>query len=105
MSWTVACFCGTVFHPPPDRCPTCHTRLPDVSRAHPIDALEPSAEVALEHVARLALPGGRLEPRRPALARRRRATRSRPLSRAGWTVAAGILALAGLLQLALSVLA
>lgn len=98
MSWTVACFCGTVFHPPADRCPTCHTRLPDVSRAHPIDALEPSAEVALEHVARLALMPPRSSVGRPP-------TRSRPLSRAGWTVAAGILALAGLLQLALSVLA
>lgn len=54
MSWTVACFCGTVFHTPPDRCPTCDTPLPDVSRNHPLDAGAPSAEVALEHVARVA---------------------------------------------------
>ena len=54
MSWTVACFCGTVFHPPPDRCPTCDTPLPDVSRNHPIDAGATSAELALEHVARVA---------------------------------------------------
>jgi hypothetical protein len=53
MSWTVACFCGTVFHPPPDRCPTCDTPLPDVSHNHPMDAWAPSAEVALEHVARV----------------------------------------------------
>ena len=44
MSCTVACFCGTVFHSPPDRCPTCDTPLPDVSRKHPIDAGAPSAE-------------------------------------------------------------
>jgi hypothetical protein len=31
MSWTVACFCGTVYEAPPDRCPTCASRLPDVS--------------------------------------------------------------------------
>jgi hypothetical protein len=54
MSWTVACFCGTVFHPPPDRCPTCDTPLPDVSCNRPIDAGAPSAEVALERVARVA---------------------------------------------------
>ena len=54
MSWTVACFCGTVFHAPPDRCPTCGTPLPDVSRSHPIEAGAPSVEVALEHVARVA---------------------------------------------------
>jgi hypothetical protein len=47
MSWTVACFCGTVFHPPPDRCPTCDTPFPDVSRNPPIDGGAPSAEVAL----------------------------------------------------------
>ena len=28
MSWTVACFCGTVFESPTDRCPTCHTPVP-----------------------------------------------------------------------------
>lgn len=30
MSWTVACFCGTVFAAPADRCPTCHTSAPIV---------------------------------------------------------------------------
>jgi hypothetical protein len=44
MSWTVACFCGTVFHAPLDRCPTCGTPLPDVSRNEPVDAAAPSAE-------------------------------------------------------------
>ena len=33
MSWTVACFCGTVFESPADRCPTCHTRVPEVVSA------------------------------------------------------------------------
>ena len=28
MSWTVACFCGTVFETPPDRCPTCDSHVP-----------------------------------------------------------------------------
>ncbi len=32
MSWTVACFCGTVFESPIDRCPTCHTPVPEVTR-------------------------------------------------------------------------
>jgi hypothetical protein len=31
MSWTVACFCGTVYEAPPDRCPTCASHVPDVS--------------------------------------------------------------------------
>jgi hypothetical protein len=30
MSWTVACFCGTVFEAPLDRCPTCNSPVPDV---------------------------------------------------------------------------
>lgn len=66
MSWTVACFCGTVFQTPPDRCPTCDTPLPDVSRNHPLDAAAPSAEVALEHVARVASIGLGGQGRRPA---------------------------------------
>ena len=33
MSWTVACFCGTVFESPADRCPTCGTPVPEVTRA------------------------------------------------------------------------
>jgi hypothetical protein len=37
MSWTVACFCGTVFQAPADCCPTCHTPLPEVTRNHPRD--------------------------------------------------------------------
>jgi hypothetical protein len=32
MSWTVACFCGTVFDAPADRCPTCNTLVPAVTR-------------------------------------------------------------------------
>ena len=32
MSWTVACFCGTVFDAPTDRCPTCNTPVPAVTR-------------------------------------------------------------------------
>jgi len=31
MSWTVACFCGTVFTAPADRCPACHTALPTIT--------------------------------------------------------------------------
>jgi hypothetical protein len=30
MSWTVACFCGTVFTAPADRCPSCQTPVPTV---------------------------------------------------------------------------
>jgi uncharacterized protein with PIN domain len=41
-------------HPPPDRCPTCDTPLPDFSRNHPIEAVEPSVEVVLEDVPRVA---------------------------------------------------
>jgi hypothetical protein len=32
MSWTVACFCGTVFDAPADHCPTCQTPVPAVTR-------------------------------------------------------------------------
>ena len=31
MSWTVACFCGTVFTAPANRCPSCHAALPSVT--------------------------------------------------------------------------
>jgi hypothetical protein len=37
MSWTVACFCGTVFETPPDRCPSCDSHVPDVHRAGRVD--------------------------------------------------------------------
>jgi hypothetical protein len=37
MSWTVACFCGTVYEAPPDRCPTCDSHLPDVHSPGRID--------------------------------------------------------------------
>jgi hypothetical protein len=37
MSWTVACFCGTVFETPPDRCPTCDSHVPDVHGAGRVD--------------------------------------------------------------------
>jgi hypothetical protein len=32
MSWTVACFCGTVFDAPAEHCPTCNTPVPAVTR-------------------------------------------------------------------------
>jgi hypothetical protein len=38
MSWTVACFCGTVFEAPPDRCPTCDSHVPDVHDTGRVDA-------------------------------------------------------------------
>lgn len=66
MSWTVACFCGTVFQAPPDRCPTCDIPLPDVMPNRALDAAAPSAEVALEHVARVASIGLGGQGRRPA---------------------------------------
>jgi len=31
MSFTVACFCGTVFTAPAKRCPTCHAAVPLVT--------------------------------------------------------------------------
>jgi hypothetical protein len=31
MSWTVACFCGTVFTAPAKRCPTCDAPVPSVT--------------------------------------------------------------------------
>jgi hypothetical protein len=38
MSWTVACFCGTVFQTPPDRCPTCDAHVPDVHSTGRVDS-------------------------------------------------------------------
>jgi hypothetical protein len=38
MSWTVACFCGTVYEAPPDRCPTCDAHVPDVHANGRIDS-------------------------------------------------------------------
>jgi hypothetical protein len=35
MSWTVACFCGTVFTAPANRCPTCHAAVPSVTTGVP----------------------------------------------------------------------
>jgi hypothetical protein len=37
MSWTVACFCGTVFETPPDRCPTCDSHVPDAHNTGRVD--------------------------------------------------------------------
>jgi hypothetical protein len=35
MSWTVACFCGTLYETPPDRCPTCAKSIgPSGSETH-----------------------------------------------------------------------
>ena len=31
MSWTVACFCGTVFESPATHCPTCSAPVPEVT--------------------------------------------------------------------------
>ena len=31
MTWTVACFCGTVFTAPTNRCPTSHAPVPSVT--------------------------------------------------------------------------
>jgi hypothetical protein len=39
MSWTVACFCGTIFESPVTHCPTCHTPVPEVTSGK--DAPEP----------------------------------------------------------------
>jgi hypothetical protein len=46
MSWTVICFCGTVFGSPAVRCPTCNARVPD-EVTHAADSTE-----------RLRIPGG-----------------------------------------------
>jgi hypothetical protein len=37
MSSTVACFCGTVFETPPDRCPTCDAHVPHVHSTARVD--------------------------------------------------------------------
>lgn len=35
MSWTVACFCGTLYETPPDRCPRCAKSIePSAREAH-----------------------------------------------------------------------
>ena len=36
MSWTVACFCGTVYEAPPDCCPTCDSHVPDAHGGGPM---------------------------------------------------------------------
>ena len=61
MSWTVACFCGTVFHAPLDRCPTCGTPLPDVSRVEQRTLTDKNAQVL-----RLAISGWQVIPSTPA---------------------------------------
>jgi len=40
MSWTVACFCGTVFTAPAKRCPTCHAAVPSVTTGAPADTAQ-----------------------------------------------------------------
>jgi hypothetical protein len=49
MSWTVACFCGTVFESPATYCPTCHTPLPEITSGTtaPEPTLPPEAEAEL----------------------------------------------------------
>jgi hypothetical protein len=49
MGWTVACFCGTVFEPPPDRCPTCEAHLPDVHGTGRLDNAPQRPGGALPH--------------------------------------------------------
>lgn len=57
MSWTVACFCGTVFTTPPYRCPNCGVPLPDV------EDYRPAHVFALPHVVEvLVQPDEPLEP-------------------------------------------
>jgi hypothetical protein len=31
MSWSIACFCGTIYTAPPDRCPVCGSTVDRVS--------------------------------------------------------------------------
>jgi hypothetical protein len=41
MTWTVACFCGTVFDAPATHCPTCRTPVPAMIRgATPADTAQ-----------------------------------------------------------------
>jgi hypothetical protein len=49
MSWTVACFCGTVFDAPTAHCPTCHTPVPAVTRGVSAPMPLPDAVEALLH--------------------------------------------------------
>jgi hypothetical protein len=51
MSWTVACFCGTVFTTPPDHCPTCDSQLPADHGSGRVDnAPQPPTVIALSDV-------------------------------------------------------
>ena len=54
MSWTVACFCGTVFTAPAERCPTCNTPVPGVTRtarpAAPAQLPDAVEELVRRHV-------------------------------------------------------
>ena len=58
MSWTVACFCGTTFEHPIDRCPTCGTPVPDVTRApddpEPVQPPDVVAEPTPDEISRLS---------------------------------------------------
>jgi hypothetical protein len=31
MSWTIACFCGNIYTPPPDRCAVCGSTIEDAA--------------------------------------------------------------------------
>jgi hypothetical protein len=62
MSWTVACFCGTVFTTPPDHCPTCDAQLPADHRSGRVaDAPQLPSVIALRDVSASATGFGSLE--------------------------------------------
>ncbi len=49
MSWTIACFCGTLYQTPLERCPTCDRPLPDVRSNDPIDTATHDARPMMPH--------------------------------------------------------
>jgi hypothetical protein len=49
MSWTVACFCGTVFESPADSCPNCGTPVPEVTRGEDVAEPVQRPDVVAEH--------------------------------------------------------
>lgn len=93
MSWTVACFCGTVFESPMDRCPTCHTPVPKVvSAADGAESVRPPetrVRTNGQPVARSRVPASRWNVARSTSnaansVRSRGAYDSRPNSSSGW---------------------
>jgi hypothetical protein len=49
MSWTVACFCGTVYEAPPDRCPACDSHVPDARGGGPLESRPQHPGLTLAH--------------------------------------------------------